>query len=93
MLIETPAGADYTAAECAERMRQAGFKATPAGHLAGPECMVVGIKSPMWCARVPKTHMLAHEIAASYCAQPPLTGNASCSGISQSIIGGMALLT
>jgi O-methyltransferase domain/Dimerisation domain len=44
MLIETPGGADYTAAECAEWMRQAGFKTTRAEHLAGPESMVVGIK-------------------------------------------------
>ena len=44
MLIETPGGADYTAAECAEWMHQAGFKTTSAEHLAGPESMVVGIK-------------------------------------------------
>lgn len=44
MLIETPGGADYTAAECAEWMREAGFKSTRAEHLAGPESMVVGIK-------------------------------------------------
>jgi hypothetical protein len=44
MLIETPGGADYTAAECAGWMRQAGFKGTRAEHLAGPESMVVGIK-------------------------------------------------
>jgi hypothetical protein len=44
MLIETPGGADYTAAECAAWMRQAGFKTARAQHLAGPESMVVGIK-------------------------------------------------
>jgi hypothetical protein len=44
MLIETPGGADYTAADCAEWMRLAGFKTTRAGHLAGPESMVLGIK-------------------------------------------------
>ncbi len=44
MLIETPGGADYTAAECAEWMRKAGFKTTRSEHLAGPESMVVGIK-------------------------------------------------
>jgi len=44
MLIETPGGADYTAAECAGWMCQAGFKSTRAEHLAGPESMVVGIK-------------------------------------------------
>jgi hypothetical protein len=44
MLIETPGGADYTVAECAEWMRQSGFRTTRAEHLAGPESMVVGIK-------------------------------------------------
>jgi O-methyltransferase domain/Dimerisation domain len=44
MLVETPGGADYTAAECAEWMRLAGFKSTRAEHLAGPDSMVVGIK-------------------------------------------------
>ena len=44
MLIETPGGADYTAAECEEWMQQAGFKMTRSGHLVGPESMVVGIK-------------------------------------------------
>ena len=44
MLIETPGGADYTAADGAEWMRLAGFKTTRAGHLAGPESMVLGIK-------------------------------------------------
>src|SRR5262245_46798816 len=44
MLIETPGGADYTAAECAEWMRQVGFTTIRAQQLAGPERMVVGIK-------------------------------------------------
>jgi O-methyltransferase domain/Dimerisation domain len=44
MLIETPGGADYTAAECKEWMHQAGFKTTRSEHLVGPESMVVGIK-------------------------------------------------
>lgn len=44
MLIETPAGGDYTAADCANWMRAAGFRETHATHLAGPESMVVGIK-------------------------------------------------
>ena len=44
MLIETPGGGDYTAAECVKWMRQAGFKTARAEHLAGPESMVVGIK-------------------------------------------------
>ena len=44
MLIETPGGADYAAAECAEWMRQAGFKTTRSEHLVGPESTVVAIK-------------------------------------------------
>lgn len=44
MLIETPAGADYTSAECAAWMRQVGFRETYAEPLVGPESMVVGIK-------------------------------------------------
>jgi hypothetical protein len=44
MLIETPAGADYTAAECAVWMREAGFRETYAEHLVGPDSMVVGLK-------------------------------------------------
>jgi hypothetical protein len=44
MLIETPAGFDYTGAECREWMREAGFRKTWAEHLVGPESMVVGIK-------------------------------------------------
>jgi len=44
MLIETAAGADYTAADCAEWMRKAGFKSTRSEHLVGPETMVIGIK-------------------------------------------------
>jgi hypothetical protein len=44
MLIETPAGADYTRAECAAWMRDAGFRETYAEHLLGPDSMVVGIK-------------------------------------------------
>jgi hypothetical protein len=44
MLIETHGGADYTAADCAQWMRDAGFSSTRTEHLAGPESMVVGIK-------------------------------------------------
>jgi hypothetical protein len=44
MLIETPAGADYTAAECSDWMRQAGFKETRSERLYGPDSMVVGLK-------------------------------------------------
>jgi hypothetical protein len=44
MLIETPAGFDYTGADCQEWLRQAGFHRTYVEHLAGPDSMVVGIK-------------------------------------------------
>ncbi len=44
MLIETPAGADYTRAECAAWMREVGFRETYTEHLLGPDSMVVGIK-------------------------------------------------
>ena len=44
MLIETPAGSDYTAADCRGWLAQAGFRETRAVHLAGPDSMVIGIK-------------------------------------------------
>ena len=44
MLIETPGGADYTAADCTGWMREAGFKQIRAQHLVGPDSMVVGVK-------------------------------------------------
>ena len=44
MLIETPGGADYTAADCAGWMHEAGFKQSRVQHLLGPDSMVVGIK-------------------------------------------------
>ena len=44
MLIETHGGFDYTAADCMEWMRAAGFASTRAEHLAGPDSMVVAIK-------------------------------------------------
>lgn len=44
MLIETQGGFDYTGADCAGWMRDAGFKETRVEHLAGPDSMVVGIK-------------------------------------------------
>jgi SAM-dependent methyltransferase len=44
MLIETSGGFDYTGAECAGWMREAGFKTTRVEHLAGPDSMVVGEK-------------------------------------------------
>jgi O-methyltransferase domain/Dimerisation domain len=44
MLIETPAGFDYTGADCQGWMKEAGFPETRVEHLAGPDSMVVGIK-------------------------------------------------
>jgi hypothetical protein len=44
MLIETPAGFDYTGADCAGWMKTAGFSATRVEPLVGPDSMVIGIK-------------------------------------------------
>jgi hypothetical protein len=44
MLIETTGGFDYTGADCAGWMREAGFRETRLEHLAGPHSMVIGIK-------------------------------------------------
>lgn len=44
MLIETPAGFDYTGADCQEWMKQTGFRESRVEHLAGGESMVVGRK-------------------------------------------------
>jgi hypothetical protein len=44
MLIETPGGFDYTGADCAGWMKEAGFSSTSVTHLVGPDSMVVGIK-------------------------------------------------
>jgi hypothetical protein len=44
MLIETPAGFDYTAADCQHWMRDAGFRDTYVEPLAGPDSMIVAIK-------------------------------------------------
>ena len=44
MLIETEGGFDYTGADCAGWMREAGFSSTRVEHLAGPDSMVIGIK-------------------------------------------------
>ena len=44
MLIETPGGFDYTGADCAEWMAEAGFSEVYVEHLVGPDSMVVGIK-------------------------------------------------
>jgi hypothetical protein len=44
MLIETPAGSDYTGADCQGWMDEIGFRETYVEHLAGPDSMVVGLK-------------------------------------------------
>jgi O-methyltransferase domain/Dimerisation domain len=44
MLIETPSGFDYTAADCQSWMRDVGFSETYAHPLLGPDSMVVAIK-------------------------------------------------
>jgi hypothetical protein len=44
MLIETPGGFDYTGADCAGWMREAGFSSTRVEPLVGPDSMVVGVK-------------------------------------------------
>ena len=44
MLIETPAGFDYTGADCEAWMKEAGFSATRVEPLVGPDSMVIGIK-------------------------------------------------
>jgi hypothetical protein len=44
MLIETRGGFDYTGADCATWMREAGFKRTRVEHLSGPDSMVIGVK-------------------------------------------------
>jgi hypothetical protein len=44
MLIETPGGFDYTAADCQRWLADAGFRETYVEHLVGPDSMVVGLK-------------------------------------------------
>lgn len=44
MLIETPGGFDYTGADCAAWMKDAGFSTTRVEPLVGPDSMVVGVK-------------------------------------------------
>lgn len=44
MLIETSDGFDYTAADCAAWMKEAGFCETRVEHLIGPDSMVIGVK-------------------------------------------------
>ena len=44
MLIETPGGFDYTGADCAGWMKEAGFTSTRVEPLVGPDSMVIAIK-------------------------------------------------
>ena len=44
MLVETPGGFDYTAGDCMNWMKEAGFSETRVEHLVGPDSMAVGIK-------------------------------------------------
>ena len=44
MLIETPGGFDYTGADCAGWMKEAGFRAPASSRSSGPDSMVIGIK-------------------------------------------------
>jgi SAM-dependent methyltransferase len=44
MLIETSGGFDYSGADCAEWMREVGFKSVRVEHLAGPDSMVIATK-------------------------------------------------
>ena len=44
MLVETPAGFDYTGADCRGWMREAGFSSSRVEHLAGQDSMVVAVK-------------------------------------------------
>ncbi len=44
MLLETPAGADFTAADCQAWLADTGFRDSYAQPLPGPDSMVVGIK-------------------------------------------------
>ena len=44
MLIETPAGFDYTGTDCMGWMTEAGFREVRVEHLQGPYSMAVGRK-------------------------------------------------
>jgi hypothetical protein len=44
MLIESPAGFDYTGADCQGWMKEAGFRETRVEHLAGPDSMVTRVR-------------------------------------------------
>lgn len=44
MLIESPAGFDYTGADCQGWMKDAGFRETRVEQLVGPDSMAIGIR-------------------------------------------------
>lgn len=44
MLIETGGGFDFTGADCAGWMKEAGFRETRVEHLTGPDSMVIAIR-------------------------------------------------
>ncbi len=44
MRIELPGGFDYTGADCAAWLKEAGFRETRVEHLVGPDSMIIGIK-------------------------------------------------
>ncbi|HEX3351770.1 MAG TPA: methyltransferase [Terriglobales bacterium] len=44
MLVESPAGFDYTGADCQGWMKEAGFREARVEHLVGPDSMVIGIR-------------------------------------------------
>ncbi len=44
MLIETPAGFEYTGADCEGWMKEAGFGETRVERRAGPNSTVIGIR-------------------------------------------------
>ena len=44
MRSKTPAGLDYTGADCQGCMNEAGFRETRFEHLVGPDSMVIGIR-------------------------------------------------
>ncbi len=44
MLIETPGGFDFSGADCASWMKEAGFSKTRVEHLVGPDSMIIATK-------------------------------------------------
>ncbi len=44
MLIETPGGFDFSGADCASWMKEAGFRDTRVEHLVGPDSMIIATK-------------------------------------------------